>query len=184
MSAAAACRRSHPHRQRVLIAAPRAHVGTRAHSRAQRAAGSETADWLWWWSGFGSRVIWWSIRVALTRGGSEAERGLLKLAAASCQQLRCRREQVASRQHCEHMGCAQRLRRMSRVTCKDKGVAGGCVLRKGVRECVRGFAALWHAAYSRTHQGCLPRRQASCATGAPQGEVCALGSVTPTRFVV
>ena len=58
------------------------------------------------------------------------------------------------------------------------------MLRKGVRECVCGVAALWHAAYSRTHQGCLPRRQTSCVTGAPQGEVCALGSVTPTRFVV
>ena len=58
------------------------------------------------------------------------------------------------------------------------------MLRKGVREYVCVVAALWHAAYSRTHQGCLPRRQASCVTVAPQGEVCALGSVTPTRFVV
>jgi len=82
------------------------------------------------------------------------------------------------------MGCAERLRRMPRVTCKVEGVGGGCVLRKGVRECVGGVAALWHAAHSRTHQGCLPRRHTSCVNGAPQSEVCALGSVTRTRLVV
>ncbi len=32
-------------------------------------------------------------------------------------------------------------------------------------------------------QGWHAGRQTSCVTGAPQGEVCALGSVTPTRFV-
>ena len=57
--------------------------------------------------------------VELTRASIEPERGLLKLAAACCQQLRYRLEQVARRQHCDKMGCVERLRRMTRVTCKS-----------------------------------------------------------------
>ena len=57
--------------------------------------------------------------------------------------------------------------------CGVGDVAGGCVLTKGVEECVGGVTGVW----------CCVLYHTSCITGVPLTEVSALSSVTGTGFV-